>query len=254
MSVVAEPAAPRVAVITGASRGIGAATARTLAARGMRVVVNYRASDAEAEAVVDSVHAAGGTATAIAADVSSPDGCQRLVDQVVAHWGVVDVLVHNALMPFPRKPVTEITWPELSAAVQAELGAAVTLTHAVLPGMRARRWGRLVYLATNLARHPRETMVALGTAKAAVVQFARYVAQEVAPEGVTANIVAPSTVDTQTAADLPAQVREQVIARTPLGRLATPEDVAGMIAFFAGDDSSFLTGTYAPVTGGLAMD
>ena len=244
-----------VAVVTGASRGIGEACATLLAERGMRVVVNYRSSRDEADAVVAAIRAAGGEAYAAQADVTVPDDVDRLVGDVRDRWGGVDVLVHNALAPFEMTSFQDITWEQLGGKLDQEMHAAFLVTRAVIPDMIERRRGRLVYLSTGLARRPRPGMIALGTAKAALGQFVRYVAQELGQHGITANVVAPATVDQTWATEkLDTALTEQIAASTPLGRLARPIDVARTVAFLASDEAAFTTGSYAPVNGGLAMD
>ncbi|WP_083746621.1 SDR family NAD(P)-dependent oxidoreductase [Mycobacterium terramassiliense] len=246
---------PRVALITGASRGIGSATARVLAERGFRVVVNYHSSGPEAEEVVAGITSSGGEAVAIKADVTAPDDVSAMIDETAQRWGGVDVLVHNALIPFVVTSFADLTWEQLGGKVDAELHAAFMLTKAVVPGMVSRGYGRLIYLSTGLSRRPREGMIALGTAKAALDQFVRYVALELAPHGVTANLVAPATVGgtTVTGQLTPDRVRELGEA-APMGRLVTPDEVAHTIAFLASADSGFTTGHYLPVNGGIAMD
>ena len=245
----------RVALITGASRGIGAAVARLLASRGMRVVVNYRSSRDEADDVVASISSAGGRAMAAKADVRDQPAVLAMVEQVRAAMGEVEVLVHNALIPYAIKSFDEMSWDELGGKLDQEMRAAFVLTKAVVPGMSKRCYGRIVYLGTGLSRRPRAGMIALGTSKAAVGSFARFVAEELGPRGITVNVVAPGPV-AETKIDNAALGQEQErrqAEQTPLGRLASPEDVARAVAFYAGDDSEFITGTTAPVNGGLAM-
>jgi 3-oxoacyl-[acyl-carrier protein] reductase len=220
----------------------------------MRVVVNYRSSDADANAVVEVIRAAGGEAMAVRADVRIPEQVDRLMDVVSAQWGTVDVLVNTVLIPYAIKPFQELTWAEFGGKLQDEMLAAFTLTRAVTPGMIDKGYGRIVHLGTNLARNPREGMIALGASKAAVTAFARYVAQELGPHGVTVNVVSPGMVGTEISTTVPEPVRARIIEATPLGRIAQPEDVARVITFYAGDASGFMTGTSAPVNGGLAMD
>ena len=145
----------RVAVITGASRGIGAATAMVLAERGFRVVVNYRSSAEQADGVVRDVAAAGGEAVAIRADVTVPDDVTAMVDQTNQKWGRVDVVVHNALIPFDVTSFADLSWEQLGGKLDRELRAAFVITKAVVPGMISRGYGRLVYLSTGLSRRPR---------------------------------------------------------------------------------------------------
>jgi NAD(P)-dependent dehydrogenase (short-subunit alcohol dehydrogenase family) len=245
----------RVAVITGASRGIGAATAVVLAEQGFRVVVNYRASASEAEEVVAAVTAAGGEAVAIRADVTEADDVAALVGETEQRWGRVDVLVHNALIPFDVTSFADLTWEQLGGKVDRELRAAFLTTKAVVPGMISRDYGRLVYLSTGLSRRPREGMIALGTAKAALDQFVRFIALELAPHGITANLVAPATVDETTVTEqLTTDQLRHLGATNPMGRLVSPREVAKTVAFLASQDSGFTTGHYLPVNGGLGMD
>ena len=245
----------RVALVTGASRGIGAAVARLLASRRMRVAVNYRSSRDEADDVVASIESAGGRAMAVQADVRDGAAVLGMVEQVRTAMGEVEVLVHNALIPYAIKSFDEISWDELGGKLDQEMRAAFVVTKAVVPGMTTRGYGRIVYLGTVLSRRPRAGMIALGTSKAALGSFARFVAEEVGPRGITVNVVAPGPVS-ETGIDAAALDQEQVqrqAEQTALGRLASPRDVARAVAFYAGDDSEFVTGSTAPVNGGLAM-
>src|SRR5258706_10689210 len=183
----------RVAVITGASRGIGAATALVLPDHGSRVVANHRASAPRAEEVEAIIDGAGEEAVAIKADVAVPTDVTAMVDEIHQRWGGIDVLVHSALTPFAVTSFAELSWEQLGGKLDSELRAAFLTTKAVVPGMVSRGYGRLIYLSTGLSRHPRDGMITLGTAKAALDQFVRYVALELAPHGITANLVAPGT-------------------------------------------------------------
>ncbi|MEV0386427.1 SDR family oxidoreductase [Nonomuraea sp. NPDC050643] len=244
----------RVALVTGASSGIGAATARLLAAREMRVVVNYLRSVTAADEVVAGIEGSGGQAMAVQGDVRESAAVESMIEQVRAAWGGIDVLVHNALTPYVIKPFHDMTWDELGGKLDDEMRAAFAVTKAVLPAMTEQGWGRLIYLGTGLSRQPREGMIALGTAKAALAQFARYLAQELAPRGITVNVVEPGPVeDTRMASLIDAGQKQRQVAATPLGRLARPDDVAQVVAFYASEDNAFMTGTTAAVNGGLAM-
>jgi len=247
----------RVALVTGSSSGIGAATARLLAARGMRVVVNYLHSAASAEQVVAEIKAAGGEAVAVRADVREPAAVQSMIEQVREAWGGVgiDVLVHNALTPYAVKSFQDMTWEELGGKLDDEMRAAYVVTKAVLPAMTERNWGRIIYLGAGPSRRPRAGMIALGTAKAALSQFARYLAQELGPQGITVNIVEPGPVGgTRIAADvLDTELVQRQVAATPMGRLARADDVAQAVAFYASEENAFMTGTTATVNGGMAM-
>ena len=244
-----------VAIITGASRGIGAATASVLAERGYRIVVNYRSSVEEAEKVVTAINAVGGEAVAVQADVTVADDVARMIAETEQRWSSIDVLVHNALIPFDVTSFADLRWDQLGGKLDRELRAAYLITKAVVPGMISRQYGRLVYLSTGLSRRPRDGMITLGTAKAALDQFVRFVALELAPHGITANLVAPATVDeTKVTEQLSTEQMRRLGATNPMGRLVRPEEVAKTVAFLASEESGFTTGHYLPVNGGLAMD
>src|SRR3984885_8198208 len=168
----------RVAMITGASGGIGAAAALLLAERGFRVVVNHHASAQEAGAAITK---AGGEALAIQGDVTSSSDVARMVTEIEKRWDDVDVLVHNALNPVAMTSFAELTWEQLGGKLDRELHAAFRVTKAVVPGMISRNYGRLIYLSTGLSRRPRDGMITLGTAKAALDLFVRFIALELAP-------------------------------------------------------------------------
>ena len=245
----------QVAVITGASRGIGAAMALVLAKRGFRVVVNHLSSAQEREGVVTAIRDAGGEAVAIRADVTAPDDVAAMVDETNQRWGRVDVLVHNALIPFDVTSFADLSWEQLGGKLDRELRAAFLITKAVVPGMISRHYRRLVYMSTGLSRQPREGMITLGTAKAALDQFVRYIALELAPHGITANLVAPATVaETKVTGKLTSEQLHELGATNPMGRLVRPDEVAKTVAFLASEESGFTTGHYLPVNGGLSMD
>jgi len=159
------------------------------------------------------------------------------------------------LIPFDVTSFADLSWEQLGGKVDRELRAAFLITKAVVPAMVSRNCGRLVYLSTGLSRRPREGMITLGTAKAALDQFVRYIALELAPHGITANLVAPATVDeTKVTEQLSTDKVRQLGATNPMGRLVRPDEVARTVAFLASEESGFTTGHYLPVNGGLAMD
>lgn len=244
----------KVALVTGGSRGIGRSTSRMLAQRGARVAVNFSHNAEAAHQVVELIGEMGGEAEAIQADVRDPDHVRRLVEKIVERWGRLDILINNAGMTFVMKPIAEMTWDEFAQKLNDEMKSAFLLTQAVTAVMKNQRYGRLVYVASGLARRPALRMAAHGSAKAALVQFARYVAQEYGPFGITANVISPGLVRTEATVFLSDERLAQVASMTPLGHVATPDDVAGAIMLLVGDDARFLTGVTIPVNGGMAMD
>lgn len=245
----------QVAIVTGGSRGIGAASSRLLASRGARVVLTYREQADRAEALVAEIRTAGGEAMALRSDVRDTDQIRQLAEHTIATYGRVDILVSNAPVGWSGKSFREISWDEFRSVVDGELKAAFELTRSVLPTMTAQRRGRLIYLSSGLAtHHPIPGKLAAATAKASLAMFVRYLAEELGASGITANAVAPGLVETEVNADMPAAEKAQIAAVTPLRRLASPEDVAKVVGFLAGDDGGFLTGITIPVNGGLAME
>jgi 3-oxoacyl-[acyl-carrier protein] reductase len=167
----------RVALITGASGAIGAAVARLLASRGMRIVANYRSNRDKADDLVASIGSAGGQAMAAQADVRDRSAVVGILEQARAAMGEVEVLVHSALMPYAIKSFEEMSVDELSGKVEQEIRAASVVTKAVVPGMTKHGYGRIVYLGTVESALPLEGMIALGTSKAALSSFTRFVAR-----------------------------------------------------------------------------
>jgi 3-oxoacyl-[acyl-carrier protein] reductase len=246
--------AGRVALVTGGSRGIGAATARLLAKRNIAVAVNYASNEEAAREVLLDIQAAGGEAMSIQADVRDAHQVNKMVDAVLGRWGKLDILVSNASMAFQMKSIADFTWEEFAQKLNDEVKSAFLLTQQVTPHMAAAQYGRIVYVASGLARRPGPHMAAHGTAKAALVQFAKYVAAEYGPQGIVANIISPGLVQTDATRFQPEENLQRVARMTPLGHVATPEDVAHAIAMYTSEDCCFVTGSYVPVNGGIAMD
>ncbi|MCX7272637.1 MAG: SDR family oxidoreductase, partial [Burkholderiales bacterium] len=225
----------RVVLVTGASRGIGAAIARAFAPRGAAVAVNFLRRHDAAQAVVQDCRAAGGDAVALAADVTRPDQAQALVERTVAEFGRLDVLVNNAFAPYAfdpeqRQPVDALTWPDFQRQFDGAVGAAFHLCRAALPHLRRDAQGAIVNIASDLIEDPVVPYPDYATAKAALVGLSRQLAAELGPQGVRVNCVAPGLVHpTEGSAATRAAFREALAAATPLRRLARPEDVAGPV-------------------------
>jgi len=248
------PLAGRVALVTGGGRGIGAATARELAARGAAVVVNYLSNADAANAVVKQIEADGGRALAVGGDVCSTDDIASLVDATVAQYGRVDIVVASAAIPFAPAPLADLTWGDFAAKTEKELSAAFHLTKAVMPHLQSQGYGRLIYVSSEAAVNANGPgMAAHSTAKAALDAFARCVAVELSGNGVTVNVVSPGLVKTDATNWLPPEFFEQQAAGTLLRRVAEPEDLASVIAFIASDDSRYMTGERITVDGGFRL-
>ncbi|XEC94912.1 SDR family NAD(P)-dependent oxidoreductase [Paenibacillus tarimensis] len=241
-------------IVTGGARGIGRAASIRLAERGAKVIVNYLSDTAAAEAVVSDIRAFGGEAAAQQADVRQPEQVYKLAATAKQLFGSIDILVCNANMSFAAKPFTDMSWDQFSQKLSDELKAAFMMTKAVIPSMIEQRFGRLIYISSTLGKDPSPHMIAHGTAKGGLDTFALYIAQEFGPQGITANVVAPGLVQTDATSFMSEEEKRVIGNFTPLGRVAEPDDVAGVIAFLASGDARFLTGTYTPVTGGLSME
>ena len=249
--------AGKVVLVTGASRGIGAAIATAFAAEGATVIINYRRHAADAEATVSACRAAGGDALAIAADVTDPAAVAAMVETIDQEVGPVDVLVNNALQaysfdPRQRRRFDELEWPAYQAQFDGAVGGAFDVCRAVLPQLRRRAAGSIVNIVTDLVERPVVAYHDYTTAKAGLVAFSRNLAAELGPLGIRVNCVAPGLVyPTGASEDAPASFRESLAAATPLRRIARPDDVAGPVLFLASDWGRFMTGQVLFVDGGL---
>ncbi|MBT6312645.1 MAG: 3-oxoacyl-ACP reductase [Alphaproteobacteria bacterium] len=246
-------------LVTGASRGIGAAIARAFAAEGAAVTVNYLANADAAAASVAACEAAGGDAVAVQADVTERAQAFSLVEQAVDAFGKVDVLVNNAFRPYRfdperRKLHWELDWADYQAQFEGAVKSAHSLAQAVLPSMLARAEGSIVNIATDLVARPIVPYHEYTTAKAALIGFSRNLAAELGPMGVRVNTVAPGLVyPTAASAATKESVKDAIIAQTPLRRIAGPEDIVGPVLFLASDWARFMTGQTLYVDGGLVM-
>ncbi|MFJ9154579.1 SDR family NAD(P)-dependent oxidoreductase [Streptomyces sp. NPDC102270] len=249
MNVTTKPTA----LVTGGSRGIGAATSRALAARGYRVAVNYFSQRAAADQVVKRIEADGGEAFAVQADVYDPVQATELLERSAVE-GRLDVLVCNAGARFTPTPVQTLAWDDFRTKVTAELASVYTLTQRALEVMGAQGHGRMVYVSSAVADGPPAPgMAAHGTAKAALNTFARFVAHEAGPLGVNVNVVAPGYVRTESSAGMPQEFQRRLAENTPLGRVAEPEDVARAIVMLVGEEAAFVTGEVITVDGGYGL-
>lgn len=243
----------KVALITGAGRGIGAATAKELAGMGIKVVINYLSDHKSAEQVVNKIRSNGGEALKIQGDVCDPKQVSLMIKEIINHWGQIDILVSNANIPFVTKPFFEITWAEFSQKLNNEIKAAFHLSQSILPIMKENRYGRIVYVASATAKSPGKNFIVHGTAKAALAQFAKYIAHEFGEFGITANVISPGLVETDASKDQVRQMETTFASLTPLKRIGQPEDIAKSIAFYVSEQSGFITGSYIPVDGGKDM-
>jgi 3-oxoacyl-[acyl-carrier protein] reductase len=240
------------ALVTGASAGIGHATARRLSADGAEVLLHGNEHLAEAETLARELAASGRPAAAIGADLSQTEGTRVLAAAVGARWPSLDVLVANAGV-YPRQSFDELSDSDWARCLQVNLTAPALLTRDLLPMLRRSSAGRVIFVSSVLAWNGSAHGAAYATAKSGLVGLARSLARELAPS-ITVNVVAPGSIDTAIlAGDTPERRAER--GRTiPLGRVGTAEEVAEAIAFLASPGASYLTGTTLHVNGGIRMD
>ncbi len=242
----------QVALVTGASRGIGAAIARLLAERGAKVVINHRASASEAEAVAAQIQAIGGQALVVQADVSVTDEANALVKATLNAFGRIDILVNNA--GTTRDTLIMMMKPEdWDTVMTTNLKSAYNCAKAVLRPMLKQRAGRIINITSVVGLAGAAGQTNYAASKAGIIGFTKSLAKEVGSRQVTVNAIAPGFIPTALTDVLPEEARQQAIAATPLGRLGTCEDVAEAVAFFASSGASFITGQVLSVDGGLVM-
>jgi NAD(P)-dependent dehydrogenase (short-subunit alcohol dehydrogenase family) len=247
----------RVALVTGASRGIGAFTAKVLAQRGAKVAVSAR-TVSDLEAVAASIRKNGGEALAVPGDVVEPAHVASMFETVVQKWGRLDILVNNAGLGTPAKPVEEVLPEEWDQTILLNLKSVYLCIRAAAPVMKRQGYGRIVNVSSFAGRFfSRLSGPHYSSAKAGVIGFTRHMAAELGPFGVCVNSVAPSPVLTERVKvkweTRPEEERQRILAGIPLGRLAQPEEIATVIAFLASDDASYVNGACIDVNGGSYM-
>ncbi len=245
-----QPLSGKVILITGASRGIGAAAAKRLAQWGASVVINYNENRDRALAVLQEVTKKGGRGMVFQADVTQKKQVEEMERAVRENLSEVDVLVNNAYFPFEINPLHKISWKGLEEATNRELSAFYNCTQVFLPGMIERKKGKIIVISTRLAQQPLPRMGAYAAAKAALEAMANTMAIELGPLGVTVNVVTPALTLTDASDVMPEEFKERVRKTRPLQKHLYPEDVAGTIAFLASNDTDMMTGSHILITGG----
>ncbi len=242
----------KVAVVTGASRGIGRAIALELANRRAQVVVNYNRSADAATAVVAAIEADGGQATAVQADVSDFSQARSLIQAAVKAYGRLDVLVNNAGVTRDQL-ILMMKEEDWDTVVRVNLKSMFNTCKAAARVMLRQRYGRIVNISSVSGIAGQGGQTNYSAAKAGVIGFTKSLAKELGPRQITVNVVAPGLIPTDLTADLAEELCQKAIDLTPLGRLGRAEEVAYAVAFLASDEAAFITGAVLPVDGGLVM-
>jgi 3-oxoacyl-[acyl-carrier protein] reductase len=242
----------RVALVTGAGRGIGRAVAEHLGGLGYRVAVNYRTSAAEAEAVAAAIVAGGGEAVAAGADVSDEAAVAALFTTVEQRLGPVEVLVNNAGITRDGL-VLRMGAADWDAVLAADLRSAFLCTRAALRAMVRARWGRIISIGSVAGLAGNAGQANYAAAKAGLVGFSKAVAREVGSRGITVNVVAPGFIATDMTAALGEEARETARRAIALGRFGTPQEVAAAVGYLASDPAAYVTGQVMVIDGGMAL-
>lgn len=236
------------ALITGASRGIGAAVAEALAAAGHPVILNYQSNHAAAEAVAERIRAAGGAVTLAAFDVGDAEATAAAIARLLEDPEPIGVVVNNAGVtrdaPFPT-----LGHAEWSVVLRTTLDGFFNVTQPLVMPMVRRRWGRIINMSSISALMGNRGQVAYATAKAGIIGATKSLAQEVARRGVTVNAIAPGLIDTEMLKDVPL---EQVLPRIPANRLGRADEVAGLVTYLCSDAAAYVTGQVISINGGMA--
>ena len=236
----------RTALVTGGSRGIGAAIAVALAKAGAKVAVNYRERAADADRIVKQIEENGGRAEHFAADISDAEAVKLLVDRIQSKLGPIDVLVNNAGIAITR-PIEQLTEKDFDRTIAVNLKSAFLCSQAVLPGMRSRKWGRIVNISSGAARGAGSIGPHYNASKAGLEGLTRGYAARVVKEGITVNSIAPSLIATDMMANQP-----ELAGRIPLGRLGRPEEVAQLVMMAMANE--YVTGQTFALSGGMVFN
>jgi acetoacetyl-CoA reductase len=242
-----------VAVVTGGSRGIGAAIAEELGRGGAKVVVNYSGSQEPAEEVASKINEVGGGGEAIAvqADVSDPEDAQHLIDETINHFGRIDILVNNAGMNID-KPLNNMEIEDWDQVIQLDLNGAFYTTHAALPHMTEQESGKIINISSVVGESGNMAQANYSAAKAGLHGFTKTAALELAQNNITVNAVAPGFIETAMVGAIPEEIQESILKTIPLGRFGQAEEIGKAVRYIV-EHGDYMTGNILDVNGGIYM-
>lgn len=250
---MSEQLAGRTALVTGSTRGLGKQIALELARRGARVAMNYFGNQEVADAAFADLQAIGGEHCLVRADVTDEAGVTDLMEQIAAAIGPVDVLVPNATCDQPLKPIEQYDWAFGQRMVDFFIKSPFLLTKACLPPMKAQRWGRIVHITSEVFDGAWPDFCPYVAAKGGQIGLAKSNAAELAPHGITVNMVAPGWIPVERHDDAPEEAKAEYLALNPMGRFGKPADVAAAVAYLASDEARYVTGVSISVNGGRTI-
>ncbi len=242
----------KIALVTGASRGIGKAVAKELAAKGAFVIVNYNGSKEAAEQVVSEIKASGKDAVSYQCDVSQYADCERMVTELIKTYQKIDILVNNAGITRDNL-LMKMSEEDFDAVIDTNLKGTFHTMRFVSRAMLKQRSGRIINLSSVVGVTGNAGQTNYAASKAGVIGMTKTVARELASRGVTVNAIAPGFIETDMTGKLSDRVKEQAILQIPLGKIGKPEDVAKLAGFLASDDAGYITGQVIHVDGGMVM-
>jgi 3-oxoacyl-[acyl-carrier protein] reductase len=243
--------AGHVAIVTGSTTGLGKGIALTLAKAGAKVAVNYFNNAARAERVFAEFKDVGTRCILVKANVITEDGVDRLFRETEEKLGQPDIVVVNATPPQPQRTIEEYDWPFYQSMLDFFVKSPYLLTRRALPHMKAKKWGRIVNITSEVFHRAMAPFSAYVAAKGGQIGWSRSMARELAPFGITVNMVAPGWIPVERHEQDPVDVKEAYRSMIPAGRWGTPQDVADAVRYFASEEASFITGQTLSVNGGM---
>lgn len=242
----------KVALVTGASRGIGRAIALKLAAEGAKVAINFAGNIAKAEEVKTAVESSGGEAMLVQGDVSDFEKVNEIVEKVVDTWGRLDILINNAGITRDNL-MLKMSESDFDSVIATNLKGVFNCTKAVTRLMMKQHSGRIVNMSSVVGLMGNAGQANYAAAKAGIIGFTKSVAKEFAPRGITVNAVAPGFIETDMTDALPDKIKTDLTEKIPIGRIGKPDDIANAVMFFVADEAAYITGQVICVDGGMAM-